>query len=264
MPTKKLKKTYRDPNTIASVGYTGIKQSPVDLGTGEVAYRAPQQVAATPVVDSPATKSVDGLGVLKDLAPFASNMANAFRKPPKPPRPGALKPVTLSKMELSNERTEADRLIRGADLGAERGLDGNTAASVRAGNLSQKFRMYSDSYSRENNANTDITNKQALINSSIEEKNVRSNDYYNQQVTESKIAQQNQQSANLANAADKFTAIQNEKGKRDLEAKNFAITSKVFENSGVLKRLMKKLSDEGIEDPSNTKKFGGKLKRAFK
>ena len=200
----------------------------------------------------------------KDLIPFASNMLNAFRKPPMPKRPGTLSPVTLGKVSYANERTEADRLVRGADLGAERGLDGNTAASVRAGNLSQKFRMYSDSYARENNENTDITNKQTMINAGIDEKNTRGNDFYNQQVVERRIAQQGQQSANVANAADKYISIQNEQAKRDLEAKNFAITSKVFENSGVLKRLMGKLQAEGIDDPSNTKRYGGKLKGKLK
>jgi hypothetical protein len=268
----KPKKAYVKPRT-KSPYVEPIVADPLASLRKSMATKVSPLVALTPITKSAqpvvtgtqSTEKTNNLSKLKDLIPFGSNIINSLRKPPMPTRPGTLAPVQLSKVSYANERTEADRLVRGADLGAEKTLDGNTAASVRAGNLSQKFRMYSDSYSRENNENTDIANKQTLVNSNISEKNTRANDYYNQQKVERQIAQQGQQSANIANAADKYTALENEKGKRELEAKNFAITSKVFENSGVLKRLMKKLQDEGIDDPSNTKrKYGGKLKRAYK
>jgi len=210
------------------------------------------------------------LTALEGVAPFASNIANMTRKPPMPIRGGSIDPVTLRKADFSNERNEFDRQARGADLNADRTLDGNTSAAVRTANLIQKQRGVSESYSREENTNSQIANQQALINSQIAEKNTRTNDGYNQQQIERQIAQQNAASANIANASDKFVAMSNEKSKRELDGKNFALISQLYKNSGVLDRVEANLKASGIDDISNTQgkkvktfRKGGRLKKAY-
>lgn len=171
----------------------------------------------------------------KQLAPFISNIANSLRRPPQSIRPGMASPITFSRINNSNERANIDTATRAQDLGADRGLDGNTAASYKAANLATKLHAYGDSYSRENNANVQIANEQSQFNSGIQRENLAKTDAYNDKVVESKIAQQRNQSANLANASDKFVAIQNANAERTLKEKEFTEASRLF-NPGVAER----------------------------
>lgn len=171
----------------------------------------------------------------KDMVPFISNIANAFRRPPMPARPGMAGSITLNRLDNSNERANIDTTTRAADLAADRGLYGNTAAAYKAANLATKLHAYGDSYSRENNANTQIANEQAQYNSQIQRENLAKTDAYNDKVVEAKLAQQRAQSANLANASDKWVAIQNAKAERELKEREFTEASRLF-NPGVAAR----------------------------
>lgn len=218
----------------------------------------------------PTGGNTDWLGkagsIADSLAPFASNIVNSFRKPPVPKAPTLASPVTLGKVDYSADRAATESAVRGADLAAERGLDGNTAAAVRASSLATKLGAISRINQNEANENTQIGNRQTMINSEIGMRNNMLKDNYNNTLTEMEIADQNQKGANLANAADKYIAIKNQDKARALEEKKFNITSRLFDNSGVMNRFLQDLREKGITDPTNTKRvstmlsLGGKIK----
>lgn len=248
---------------------------------------APDQIAP---VESGVTP--DGSGVnwnnvasgLNKIVPFASNIANAFRSVPKPIRSAPISSVTLGRVNNSNERANLDMQTRGEDLAADRGLAGNTASAVRAAGLSTKLRAYGDSYARENNANVDIANRQAEINSGIQEKNIGLTNEYNQELVGSKIAQQKASAANISNAADKYIGIQNATAQRNLDQQKWSDMSRLF-NTGVKNRYEQFLGNDKAEnariaagqklkigdEPANDreddsdeddKKYGGRMKMA--
>lgn len=209
-------------------------------------------------------------GVAK-IAPFASNIVNSFRKPPAPKPPsGYLSPVTLSRVDDSNERAQIDRQVRGEDRFADTNLDGNTAAAYRQANLAGKLRAYGDSFSKENTTNVGISNQQAQMNSNIQERNLGKMDDYNDKVTSMQIAQQRASSENIANASDKYVALQNAQAQRDLDTEKWSYASRLF-GPGLADRLdqyrsdpvayQKKLQEqEAISKASGTKlALGGKL-----
>lgn len=243
---------------------------------------APDQIASP---SGSASGSINWQGIsdgLNKAAPFASNIANSFRRVPQPIRSQPISAVTLSRVNNSNERANLDEQTRGMDLAANRGLSANTAAAVRAGNLSTRLRAYGDSYARENNANADISNRQAEINSGIEEKNIGLTNEYNQELVGSKIAQQRQDAANLSNASDKYVQIQNANAQRALDQQKFKDASRLI-NTGVSKRYQDFLEgrlgevgkikaaqdgkvsteqDNDRDEDDDDKKYGGKLKMA--
>lgn len=203
--------------------------------------------------------------VAESLAPFASNIVNQFRRPPAPKAPTLANPVTLQGVDYSADRAQVDSTIRGAGLAADRNLSGNTATAVRSSNLARELEAKSRINQSEANQNAEINNRETMINSEIGMRNNQLVDGYNANLTEMQIADQNQKGANFANAADKFIAISNQDKQRALEEKKFAITSRMFDQSGVLNRFMTGMQKDGIEDPTNTKrlsrmyKLGGKI-----
>lgn len=260
----------------SGIGASAIAQPTPGFTTASI---GPDQIAAP---GASASGGINWQGVsdgLNKVVPFASNLANAFRKVPQPIRSQPISSVTLSRVNNSNERANIDEQTRGEDLAANRGLSGNTAAAVRQGGLATKLRAYGDSYARENNANADISNRQAEINSGIQEKNIGLTNEYNQELISSKIAQQKQSAANISNAADKFVQIQNSAAQRALDAQKFKDASRLI-NTGVSKRYQDflegrlgevgkikaaqngKLSTEqdNDENDDDDKKYGGKLK----
>lgn len=238
------------------------------------------------IAEPPASPNGSGVnwdaiaGGLNKAAPFASNIANSFRRVPQPIRSQPISAVTLSRVNNSNERTNLDEQTRGMDLAANRGLSANTAAAVRAGNLSTRLRAYGDSYARENNANADISNRQAEINSGIEEKNIGLTNEYNQELVASRIAQQKASSANISNASDKLVQIQNAAAQRELDQAKYKDALRLI-NSGVSGRYEQYLknaqgelakihagqngktalsTEQDDDQDDDNKKYGGKLK----
>lgn len=240
--------------------------------------------------DAPVTP--DGSGInwnsvakgVNSIVPFASNIANAFRRVPQPIRPGTISPVSLTRVSNANERANLDYQTRGEDLAADRSLAGNTGSAVRAAGLATKLRAYGDSYSRENNANADIANRQAEINSGIQERNVASQNNYNDQLVGAKMAQQRQSAANISNASDKYIQIQNATAQRNLDQQKWTDMSRLFSKGivdryedyakdpqGYMKKIQAQISanspktkvsssaDPENEDNDNQKKMGGKL-----
>lgn len=239
------------------------------------------QSGASPRPWSPPSGGINWNNVaegVNKVTPFLSNIVNTFRKVPQPIAPGQLSPITLGRVSNSNEIANIDSVTRSADVAADRGLDGPTSAAVRASNLSSKLRAYGDSYSRNATQNTEIGNQQNMFNAGIEEKNVRANDEYNDKRVSAQIAQQRMSSENIANASDKYVALQNSKAQRDLDSKKWTDASRLF-NKGVVDRYesylkdpegqAKKLQDARDEEDTSYRKkpkarMGGMMNRLKK
>lgn len=227
-------------------------------------------------------RKVDWKGIMgkisstgKALAPFASNIANAFRKPPMPIVPQMNNYTALSKVNMDNERNRVGREVEASSAMTDRNLDGNTAAKVRMSNLGTKLNALSGIAEQERNANTGIANQQAQMDMQTDYINKERMNGYNDSLVERNIAQQNQQSANLANAADKYIAINNEKQKAAVDLQKTQTLGLAFANSGVDNALRQKAKAQGLPDPYGKnyegmdnprkdvfgmKKYGGSLK----
>lgn len=210
------------------------------------------------------------------LAPFASNIANAFRKPPMPITPQLNNYQTLSKVNMDNERNRVSREVEGSSAQTDRTLDANTAARVRMSNLGTKLNAYSGIAEQERNANVGIANQQAQMDMQTDYINKERGNEYNNSLVERNIAQQSEQSANLSNAADKYIAIGNEKQKAKVDLQKTQTLGLAFSNSGVDNALRQKAKAQGLPDPygrnyegmddprkdviGGMKKYGGSLK----
>ncbi len=273
---------YDDP-FISPTGATppgagqAINLSNATSGTPVTAYQPLSQIApasnsgvitGTPV-PRPARAGVSWnqvASVGSSLAPYASNIVNAFRKPPQPPTPTMDAPPVFKRLNFENQRYQVNREINAADVAADRTLASNTAQSVRQFNLGQRLNSLSRVNDAETMANTQIDNQQAMANAGVAAgNNAKWDDFRNQQV-ERRIAMQREQSANLSNAADKFVGIQNEKNKAKVDLEKARVLSSIYKNSGVLDRQRKFWKQQGIEDPlgmgyKDLKMYGGKLKK---
>lgn len=186
----------------------------------------------------------------ESLAPFASNIMNAFQKPPMPALPTYDSSVTLTAPRYDAERNEVSREINGTNATLFRNLDANTAAKVALSNQGTKLDRLSSINERESNARADTSNRQALVNSGIQTRNNDKTDVYNSQLVERSIAQGRTQSENIANAGDKYVGIQNEKRKAKVDIEKTKTMAELFRNSGVGARLRQNMKDDGIDDPT--------------
>lgn len=163
-------------------------------------------------VDNKINKAVDA------ITPFTSNIANMFRRLPKPPTPSAQSALTPSLLDLSADRAEAVRQRRGADAAADAGLNGGNATSAsRAANLSQQIRATSAINQSENNANSQIKNQFQMLNSQIAAGNEAKQDQYNTQLVERQLKQQELNAENLADIGNKSQVLSRDNKLFDLE-----------------------------------------------
>jgi hypothetical protein len=186
------------------------------------------------------------------LMPYLSNIANSFRKPPMPAAPQLVGYVSPRKVNYSDQMAEADRQVRGANLGADQTLDGNTAAAVKMGNLTQGIRAKNSIQSAEANTNAELAGRTDQLNAGISLQNAGMKNQYNQELVERQIAEQQEQSANLSNATDKYIASQNEKAKGQLDLDKLSVYKQLWQNSGVYDRLLGTMKQQGINLPGIT------------
>lgn len=205
-----------------------------------------------------------------DIKPYASNIVNAFRRPPLPATPGLINPVTLPKVSLNNARNVVERNARSTNMAAERMLDENTAASVQQGTLATKLQGLNDIADREAQINAGIGAQQAQMNLGVETANVGAMNNFRDSLVNRKIAMQREQSANLSNAVDKNIAIDNERAKGKLDLEKMKVLSDLWRNSGVYDRMLMRLKKSGMdnvfgvdEKGENTFRKGGKLKKVY-
>lgn len=185
----------------------------------------------------------------QSLAPYVSNIVNAFRRAPTPAQPIMDSPPVFQKVNYDADRLQVDREIAAANTGADRTLAGNQATAVRQFNMGQKLNELSKINERERNTNIGISNQQAYVNAQVGASNNAKVEDYNQSMVERNVAQQREQAANLANAADKYVAIQNEVRKADTDKQKARILSSVYEKSGVLQRQGMSWRAQGLPDP---------------
>lgn len=198
--------------------------------------------------------------IVNAVKPYASNIANSFSRAPKPKTPRLIKPVTLSKINLDGSRNAIVRNTRGADVMADRTLDEQTAAAVRAANLGTKIAGMNDVNEREALANANQQSQAAQINSNIDAMNTGAMNNFQDNLVNNQIVNRREQSQNFANAIDKSIAIDNEKGQRDLDLKKFGILSEMYKGSGVMDRWLESMKKRGNSNPTGIGRYGGKLR----
>ncbi len=196
-----------------------------------------------------------GLGAKANtLIPYASNIINGLRKPPAVPNPSLDSEVTLAKVNYDADRAYVSNNLRGVTRGAFRTLDENTANAVGLAARGNAVGQMNSVNQGEQNQNAGIRNQQEGMNAQIRASNNQKLDQTNQMRVERSIAQQREQSANISNAADKYTAIQNEKAKADLDFKKFGVVAAMYNKDGVAGRTFKGLGNDdplGLEYQNN-------------
>lgn len=193
--------------------------------------------------------SAKAQSVGNSVAPFISNIANAFRKPPMPKLPYLNSFTNLSKINLDDERNRVNRAVMASDVAGDRNLPSNTAAAVHSSNLAVKLNQLSSISERESNANAGIANQQAQMDMQTSFANNGKMDDYNDSLVERQVAQQREQSQNLSNASDKYVSIRNEKDKANVALQQTQMMSHAFDNSQVMGRLRWKAKLAGEKDP---------------
>jgi hypothetical protein len=176
-------------------------------------------------------------GAVESIAPYASNIINSFRKAPRPATPRPYQYMRLSPVSYGASRTEADRAVYGANQGLN-ALGENAATAVRTANLTQGIRSVNQINEAEANQNATISNQAAQVNTQIGNSYVDAMNRYDDMNLNAQMADVQQQSANMANAADKYIAIRNQQRLADLEGQKFQVLSKIYEESGVLDRVI--------------------------
>jgi hypothetical protein len=202
------------------------------------------------------------------VAPFISNIANAFRKPPKPALPYLNSFTNLNKVNFDDERNRVSRAVSSADASVDRNLPSNAGAAVKAANLGTKLNQLSSINEKEANINTQIGNQQAEMDLRTQYVNNEKRDEYNDLMVQSNVAQQREQSQNLSNAADKYVSIRNENDKRKIDLSKTQTMLHAFDGSGVDKALRYKMFLNNEVDPTGQDfadvKDGVKRKQVFK
>lgn len=220
------------------------------------AFKPPAGPAAA--AQEPSWQSQVSAG-LDNVVPYVSNIANSFRRPPSPAVPRGYDPVHLQRVNYGADRAEIDRTIAGQNQGLG-ALGENQATAVRTANLVQGIRGKNQVSQAEANQNAQISNQEIGMNSQIARGNIDNMNQYEDQRVNMRMAQQGQQSANLANAADKYVGMRNQQAMRNVERDKFNILSKVYANSGVVDRTNLVYNEKtGQMEPRKLSK-GGDLK----
>lgn len=210
-------------------------------------------------------------GKAGNLTPYLSNIANAFTHAPSPRIPTLHNYTSLQKVNLSDERDQANRGYMSSAKATERNLPSNEAEAVKAYSRGQLANNLSSINERESNAG--ISNAQAQMDQRTGELNVGEWNDYKEGLTARDIADKRERSANIANAGDKMVLIENEKQKAAVDLQKTQITSGLFGTSGVYNRQRALWKKAGYADPLNKnyedidnngelikKKYGGMMK----
>lgn len=194
-----------------------------------------------------------------NLAPFASNVANAFRTPPSPMFPQLARPVTLSRISLASTRQNIVNASHAADVQADKGLDEQSAAAVRTKNLAGRLNSEGQVNEQEAFLNARQRAEATGMNMNVDMHNTGTVNAYQEQLLERQIAGQREQSQNLSNASDKQVAIANEHAKAQLDMDKLTTLSELWKKSGVYGRLRNDYRKEGV-DPTGLDKYDTTIK----
>jgi len=186
----------------------------------------------------------------ENLAPFASNIANAFRKPPIPSTPIPDQYTALHKINMDDARNQVATTYQAADRSADRNVDSNTAEAIKAFNRGERMSKFSTINEQEAITNAGISNQQAGMDAAVTASNIAKQNKFRDELIERQIADQREQSANLANAGDKMAMLTTEKRKARTEIAKAQVMSTAFKNSGVYERHRMYLRASGQKDPT--------------
>lgn len=184
------------------------------------------------------------------FVPYLSNLVNTFRKTPRPIAPAQVDYVPGSQISLDAARAETNTATRMADL-ATSGLDAQTAGAIKVGNLGTRLRSLNEIAGKEAMINAQSRMQTNSINANINAQNTGIINQYHDDITNSQIAQQREQSENLSNAADKFIGQQAMADQIRLDRDKTVIMSKAYDQ-GVYDRLGKRLQTDGITIPGTS------------
>lgn len=177
-----------------------------------------QTASVTPVSDLKDKSSFDWKEGVETVMPFVSNLANSFRKLPAVPEPILNDPVAPRYANYNASRAEAVRAVRSANKTADAQLSSsNVAAAVKAANLTQGIRAVNEVNQAEYNTNTQIGNRAIERNQEIARENNAKLEYSEAQKVSRSLKQQELNSENLANLADKFQLMTRDRNLRSLE-----------------------------------------------
>lgn len=181
-------------------------------GSPEVKLPKLATIPELPIAPAKDKKGASAGDVINAVAPFASNIANAFRRLPQPPSPEMDAELTPDLINLDADRAEAVRQRRGADKVAAGNLtSGNNISAVKAANLSQEIRSMGQINQAEQNLNTGIKNQFAQINSQIRNGNINRQNLQGTQQVERQLKQQQLDSENIADVGNKLQLIKRDK-----------------------------------------------------
>lgn len=215
--------------------------------TGSPSYQVPPGSDKVPFDWAGAERKIGS--VAQAITPFVSNIVNAFRKPPRPTMPKYNNYVSLSRPRFDADKAEVSREVNATNKSAYRNMDANSAAAVGQFNLGKKLNEYSRINEQQHNSDIAIGNQQSMVNANISAGNNQKTDEYNQLNLERNIAQGREQSANWANAGDKYTAMANEREKGRVELSKAQTLSGLYDQSGVMDRLRRTWKADGRPDP---------------
>lgn len=183
--------------------------------------------------------------VAKNLAPYASNIANAFTSPAEATM-GAM--VSPQKLAMPNyDATRADIASSESAIGrnADQSVDGNSSNSIRLAARAQTLGSLNKLAEAEGNARTEVGNRQASLNMYADQVNAGTiNQYRNDVTTRGNIAK-SATSANLSNAADKLITQRNIQSQRDLDLEKEKLITARYDQDLVERTMRKKLKFVG-------------------
>ncbi|RWZ86792.1 MAG: hypothetical protein EO766_13375 [Hydrotalea sp. AMD] len=264
LPTVGVGGNKRPRATTADLVRTG--QAPLELPDAPTKLTA----GASPSAPQPMTKQrINVFSKFGDIIPYISNIANSFRRAPLPNAPGVVNPVYARRVNYDNQRAEADRMTRGINLNLDRTLDENTAAAAKATNLASNIRAKNSIAESESNTNAQLQTEADRVNAGIEGQNVGMNNQWKRDLVEAQVANRREQSANLANASDKYISQQENKDRMNLDMLKWNTIKPMWQASGVADRKFgedtewaKKLRESNpdlYEGMYGHKAFGGML-----
>lgn len=231
------------------------------------AIGSPVQGTPVPTADNKSgvsTWSKIGKGV-DSIIPFASNIANSFRSAPTPAPPVLNNYTTIPKVNLEKQRYDIRRETGASNAFTEANVDNNTAEAIKLFNRGSEENQLSQVNDKENNLNLDVSKTQAMMDAQTSAGNNALTNEYHQSILEKNIANQREQSQNLANASDKYIEIQNQKKAAQVSQQRNLILKSLYDNSGVINRQAQLWKNAGLPDPYGVNygytrsKFGGSI-----
>jgi hypothetical protein len=171
------------------------------------------------------------------IAPYLSNIANAFRKIPRPQSPTKEFGITADLVNYDAERGELDRTQQGINAGlSQMSSNPSVANAQRSANLGKFLEAKARIGMNEKNTNSAIKNQARAQNSAIQARNVQRDNDFKESQTARDIAQQQMRYQNLANFGDKYQLEQRDKSLMGLEREKLALIPTLYKDTGVVDR----------------------------